>query len=92
MTSFEIPQEIEDYLAVLDDFIEREIKPIEQRDQKILAREALGDLLLEEEQSGRPEIIQAIQQLSVRMGEEATEQFLMDCAAKAASISPSSIR
>jgi len=58
-------------------------KPIEQRDQKILARDALGDLLLEEEQSGRPEIIQAIQQLSVRMGEEATEQFLMDCAAKA---------
>ena len=58
-------------------------KPIEQRDQKILAREALGDLLLEEERSGRPEIIRAIQQLSVRMGEEATEQFLMDCAAKA---------
>ena len=58
-------------------------KPIEQRDQKILARDALGDLLLEEEHSGRPEIIQAIQQLSVRMGEEATEQFLMDCAAKA---------
>jgi acyl-CoA dehydrogenase len=35
MTSFEIPQEIEDYLDVLDDFIEREIKPIEQRDDNI---------------------------------------------------------
>jgi acyl-CoA dehydrogenase len=35
MTSFEIPQVIEDYLAVLDDFIEREIKPIEQRDDNI---------------------------------------------------------
>ncbi|NVD27565.1 double-strand break repair helicase AddA [Parasphingorhabdus flavimaris] len=58
-------------------------KPIEARDQKILARDALGDLLLDEERSGRPEIIQAIQRLSVRMGEEATEQFLMACAAKA---------
>jgi ATP-dependent helicase/nuclease subunit A len=58
-------------------------KPIEARDQKILARDALGDLLLEEERTGRPEIIEAIQQLSVRMGEEATEQFLMACAAKA---------
>ncbi|PHR16879.1 MAG: double-strand break repair helicase AddA [Sphingopyxis sp.] len=58
-------------------------KPIEARDQKILAREVLGDLLLEEERAGRSQIIEAIQQLSVRMGEEATEQFLMACAAKA---------
>ncbi|MGB5725540.1 MAG: acyl-CoA dehydrogenase family protein, partial [Parasphingorhabdus sp.] len=35
MTTFEIPQEIEDYLDVLDDFIEREIKPIERRDDNI---------------------------------------------------------
>jgi len=58
-------------------------KPIEDRDQKILAREALGDLLLEEERAGRLQIVEAIQRLSVRMGEEATEQFLMSCAAKA---------
>ena len=58
-------------------------KPIEARDQKILTREVLGDLLLEEERAGRSQIIDAIQQLSVRMGEEATEQFLMACAAKA---------
>ncbi len=58
-------------------------KPIEARDQKILAREALGDLLLEEERAGRTDILEAIQHLSVRMGEEATEQFLMACAAKA---------
>jgi acyl-CoA dehydrogenase len=32
---FEIPQDITDYLAVLDDFIEREIKPIENRDDNI---------------------------------------------------------
>ncbi len=32
---FEIPKDITDYLGVLDDFIEREIKPIEQRDDNI---------------------------------------------------------
>nr|MBP7952177.1 acyl-CoA/acyl-ACP dehydrogenase [Sphingorhabdus sp.] len=32
---FEIPQDIRDYLAVLDEFIEREIKPMEQRDDNI---------------------------------------------------------
>ncbi|NQV94411.1 MAG: double-strand break repair helicase AddA [Sphingomonadales bacterium] len=58
-------------------------KPIEARDQKILARDALGVLLLEEERAGRSQIIEAIQRLSDRMGEEATEQFLMACAAKA---------
>ena len=29
---FDIPREIEDYLLVLDDFIEREIKPLEAQD------------------------------------------------------------
>ena len=32
---FEIPTDITDYLAVLDDFIERAIKPIENRDDNI---------------------------------------------------------
>ena len=32
---FEIPAEITAYLATLDAFIEREIKPIEQRDDNI---------------------------------------------------------
>lgn len=32
---FEIPREITDYLAVLDDFIEKEIKPLEQQDDNI---------------------------------------------------------
>ena len=32
---FQIPQDIQDYLGVLDDFIEREIKPLEQRDDNI---------------------------------------------------------
>ena len=32
---FEIPQDITDYLAELDAFIEREIKPLEQADDNI---------------------------------------------------------
>ena len=32
---FDIPQPIEDYLVVLDDFIEREIKPLEAQDDNI---------------------------------------------------------
>ncbi|MEM8918813.1 MAG: double-strand break repair helicase AddA [Pseudomonadota bacterium] len=58
-------------------------RPIEERDQKILAREALSGLLQEEEAAGRTAVIEAIQALSVRMGEDAAEQFLMSCAQKA---------
>ncbi|MEW4466734.1 double-strand break repair helicase AddA [Parasphingorhabdus sp. JC815] len=57
-------------------------KPIEERDQKILARQALSDLLLDEEAAGSTDIIQSIQALSIRMGEEAAEQYLMKCASK----------
>ena len=32
---FDIPQSIEDYLVVLDDFIEREIRPLEAQDDNI---------------------------------------------------------
>jgi acyl-CoA dehydrogenase len=32
---FDLPQELVDYLAELDDFIEREIRPLEQRDDNI---------------------------------------------------------
>ena len=32
---FEIPQEIKDYLLILDEFIEREIKPLEQENDNI---------------------------------------------------------
>ncbi|MEP3224474.1 MAG: double-strand break repair helicase AddA [Parasphingorhabdus sp.] len=58
-------------------------KPIEERDQKILARQALGELLLDEESAGDTKIISSIQSLSVRMGEEEAEKYLMQCASKA---------
>ncbi|WP_422343889.1 double-strand break repair helicase AddA [Parasphingorhabdus sp.] len=58
-------------------------KPIEERDQKILARQTLGDLLLDEEAAGNTAIIAAIQALSTRMGEEDAEKYLLRCASKA---------
>lgn len=58
-------------------------KLIEQRDQKIMARQALSDLLLAEEAAGRTHVIAAIQALAVRGGEEAAETYLNSCAAKA---------
>ena len=33
--NFDIPEELSDYLIELDDFIEREIKPLEQQDDNI---------------------------------------------------------
>ncbi len=58
-------------------------KPIEERDQKILVRQTLGDLLLAEEVENKTEIIESIQALSVRLGEEGAESYLMKCASKA---------
>lgn len=58
-------------------------KPIEERDQKILSRQALGEMLLAEEAGGQTDITAAVQALSIRMGEEAAEQYLMRCASKA---------
>jgi len=63
--------------------ISSSFNPIEDRDQKILARQALGEMLLEEEAQGQKEITSAVQALSIRMGEEAAEGYLMRCASKA---------
>ena len=32
---FDIPQDLQDYLAELDEYIEKEIKPLEQQDEHI---------------------------------------------------------
>ena len=54
-------------------------QPIEERDRRLLAREALRNLVLAEEADGRRTVIEAIQTLSVRMGEENAESFLLKC-------------
>ena len=62
------------------------IKPIEERDQKILARQALGEMLVDAEREDRSEITESVQQLSLRLGEEDAEKYLLRCASKSEAI------
>lgn len=55
-------------------------RPIEGREEGALARQILGDLLVEAEREGRAAPAAAIGALSVRMGEGGAESFLRDCA------------
>jgi len=55
-------------------------RPIEPREEALLARQALSDLLVEAEREGRSGPVSTIGALSVRMGEEGAERFLRDCA------------
>ncbi len=56
-------------------------RPLEGREEAMLAREALAEMLLAEEAIGRTRVIDAIGRLSVRMGEGGAESFLRTCAA-----------
>ncbi len=55
-------------------------KAMEERDQKLLVREALVDMLAEAEANGDQRLLDNIAMLSVRMGEDASEKFLLRCA------------
>ncbi len=55
-------------------------RPIEPREEALLAREALSDLLVTAEREGRAGPVATIGALSLRMGEEGAERFLRDCA------------
>jgi ATP-dependent helicase/nuclease subunit A len=55
-------------------------RPLEGREEAMLAREALAEMLLGEERIGRARLIDAIGALSVRMGEGGAEGFLRECA------------
>ena len=57
-------------------------RPIEDRDRAQLARDTLGDMLVEAARNGDARLAQNLEALSLRMGAEATEAFLMRCAAK----------
>lgn len=56
-------------------------KAMEERDQKLLVTETLSDMLWQAEQRGHQRLLDTIAMLSVRMGEQATEAFLVRCAA-----------
>lgn len=55
-------------------------RPIEPREEALLMRQALGDLLVDAEREGRSGPVATIGALSVRLGEEKAEAFLRDCA------------
>ncbi len=56
-------------------------KAMEERDQKLLVQQVLIEMLAEAERNGNQRLLDNIAMLSVRMGEQATEKFLLRCAA-----------
>lgn len=54
--------------------------PLEERDQAQLRRDVLADLVSDAAGDGRAWLIAAIQTLSIRLGEQGAESFLVRCA------------
>ncbi|MGK6321517.1 double-strand break repair helicase AddA [Sphingomonas sp. DT-51] len=55
-------------------------RPLEPREEALLRRQALSDLLVGAERAGRAAPVETIGRLSVRLGEQGAEQFLIACA------------
>ncbi len=55
-------------------------RPLDQREEKLLARSTLADLLVRAEAEGDLSLLQDVQSLSLKMGEGGAEAFLMACA------------
>lgn len=55
-------------------------KPMEDRDRELLAHRVLADLLVEWEDRNEREPIEALEQLSLRMGADKARAWLMRCA------------
>lgn len=54
-------------------------RPLEEREQATMRREALATMLAEAESDGRLAIIEHVQRLAIRMGEERATNFLYRC-------------
>lgn len=55
-------------------------RPLEGREEAVMAREALAELLVREEALGGSAVLDAIAAMSLRLGEGAAESFLAACA------------
>ena len=55
-------------------------RPMEDHEARLLSRQVLGDLLLDAEARGDAAMLDALAGLSLRLGAEATERYLMRCA------------
>ncbi|WP_271300602.1 double-strand break repair helicase AddA [Sphingomonas sp. CV7422] len=61
-------------------------RPLEPREEAVLARETLASLLVEAEREGRTRPIETIGALSLRLGEGGAESFLLACARSLAAL------
>lgn len=61
-------------------------RPLDQREQAGLARQTLADLVVRAQEQGDDAIIDAIQAISLRLGEGGAEQYLLRCASRAADL------
>lgn len=57
-------------------------RPLDQREQATLARETLADLAVRAHELDDAALIDALQALSLRLGEAGAEQFLLRCASR----------
>ncbi len=57
-------------------------RPIEDRDRVQLARDTLGDMLVDAARQGDNRLSANLEAMSLRLGADATETFLMRCAAR----------
>ncbi|MCX8476676.1 MAG: double-strand break repair helicase AddA [Sphingomonas sp.] len=58
-------------------------RPLDQREEAVLAREALAEMLIDAGREGRTALIDSVGALSLRLGEGKAEAFLKMCAANA---------
>ena len=59
-------------------------RAMEAREQAALARQTLADMVVDAQEQGDDALMHALQALSLRLGEEAAQNFLLRCASKAA--------
>ncbi len=55
-------------------------RPLEGREEAVLKRQALADMIVDARSDGRDWVIDGLQQLSLDMGEGAAQKFLENCA------------
>ncbi|AMK17907.1 MULTISPECIES: double-strand break repair helicase AddA [Sphingobium] len=55
-------------------------RPLDQREQATLARQTLADLVVRAQEQGDERLMEALQAISLRLGEGGAEQFLLRCA------------
>ncbi|MDG2532456.1 double-strand break repair helicase AddA [Sphingomonas sp. HITSZ_GF] len=62
-------------------------RPLDQREEAVLAREALAEMLVDAEREHRDWVVDAVGALSLRLGEGKAEDFLKACARERESLS-----